>query len=830
MAFDQCMDVVRKAFGDEKIPKNLEDAMALEVERLIKKYNNLNDPDPGAAALRELDAGEDELAIANKIRQRNTALNTRKHIENLDYVRTVWGDRPIDGIRAILRSSPIPRVNAGNSVVRAQAARADFLVVSLYHNLSEKNLFKLWASGEFDADIHRAMWQIDGKKVDTTTPIRPEAIEMAKEIRKSNEYARQQANQHGAAIGTLDGFVTTRATDSLKVRADAEGWLKFTDENLDYNETFADVDIDNRLNKLEQMRSDFISNSHIALDAPATSSALTGFGNVGKSMSHERVLHFKTPEAEAEYAKRFGTGNMSKAVMFNLERMGADTAVMEHLGPNAKQNLDRLFLDLQKDAKRNLDDGLREELDKYKNFVDHDLWPQISGEARGVENHVAARASSVVAGVQQMSSLGSAMLSMFSDLAVTASEIHYQGQSFLGGVAKSTGALLEGTPKGERMAVLQSLGVLADGIKGDVIGRFTSGDMMPGRLASSVQMFFKYTGIQAWPDRVRNGFAQSMSNWLATNTQHTHANLPNEVQRMLRIGGFDENVWNNVLRQSVKDVEGTKFFVPEALDDIPDASFERVLTNTGVTPSKAKVVALRQEIAEKTRTLFQDRIINAVVEGDAQTRAALVGGRGQGSWSRVIRGHLTMFKTFPVSVIEKPVARFVKGMDESGKFTASGFAGLAQMLVAMTALGYVSMAAKDAVKGVSPRDPSDPKTWMAAFTQGGGAGLYGDFLFGEANRFGGGIISSLAGPTAGDISKIHDLYMRVRDGDDAAAQAFKLLVSNTPGNNVFYAKAALDYLIVHGVQESLNPGYLKRLERRLEKDNEQRFFFPPSEQ
>jgi hypothetical protein len=190
---------------------------------------------------------------------------------------------------------------------------------------------------------------------------------------------------------------------------------------------------------------------------------------------------------------------------------------------------------------------------------------------------------------------------------------------------------------------------------------------------------------------------------------------------------------------------------------------------------------------------------------------------------------MTMFKTFPVSVIEKPVARFVKGMDESGRFTASGFVGLAKMLSTMTALGYLSMTAKDLVNNKTPRDPTDPRTWAAAFVQGGGAGLYGDFLFGEANRFGGGIISTAAGPTAGDISRLHDLYNRVKNGDDVAGQAFKLLVSNTPGNNVFYLKGLLDYMIVHQVQESLNPGYLRRMESRLMRENEQHYIFPPSQ-
>jgi hypothetical protein len=829
MAFKECIAQIKDALDDGRTrPESFWVSLEKDVERLYKKHRNLNAPNITEAVLDDINKQAEALVISNKIKRRNTALNTRKKIEQINYVRTVWGDRPVDGLRAILRSSPVPRLGAGDSVIRGQAARADFLLASLYTNMAEKNLFKLFVSGAFDVDIHRATWKLDAGDSDFGN-IRPEAIDMAREIRKINEYARQQANKHGAAIGKLDGFVTTRATDSLKVRQRADAWLQFMEENLDFERTLADVDPDSRVKKLREMRAEFMAGKHVQLDTPQTTSALVGFGNVGKSLSHQRVLHFKTAEAEAKYAVDFGSGNLAKSVMFHLERLGADTAIMAHLGPNAKANFDAIHLELLKDAKKAEDQSLLDELVAYKRFVDRDLWPQISGEYRSIENFMAARVSSIVAGVQQMSSLGQAMLSMFSDLAISASEVNYQGRSFLGGVAEATQSLMKGVPEGERRDILTSLGVLADGIKGSVIGRWTSGDMMPGQFASLVQKFFKYTGIQAWPDRVRYGFAESMSNWLGSNTRHSYVDLPDEVKRLLRIGGFDELTWNTILRQSFREVGGLKFFVPEALVDIEDAAFAAVLKAQRIEPTKGKVAALREELAEKTRALFQDRIINAVVEGDAQTRAALVGGAGQGSWSRVIRGHMTMFKTFPVSVIEKPVARFVKGMDESGRFTASGFVGLAKMLSTMTALGYLSMTAKDLVNNKTPRDPTDPRTWAAAFVQGGGAGLYGDFLFGEANRFGGGIISTAAGPTAGDISRLHDLYNRVKNGDDVAGQAFKLLVSNTPGNNVFYLKGLLDYMIVHQVQESLNPGYLRRMESRLMRENEQHYIFPPSQ-
>ena len=112
--------------------------------------------------------------------------------------------------------------------------------------------------------------------------------------------------------------------------------------------------------------------------------------------------------------------------------------------------------------------------------------------------------------------------------------------------------------------------------------------------------------------------------------------------------------------------------------------------------------------------------------------------------------------------------------------------------------------------------------------QGGGLGLYGDFLFGKYNRMGGTLTGSLAGPVANLADTAADLWTRIRTGDDVAASAFTAALQNTPFANLFYARVALDYLVLYRIQEALNPGFLRRMEKRAERDNGQTFYLPPS--
>jgi hypothetical protein len=142
------------------------------------------------------------------------------------------------------------------------------------------------------------------------------------------------------------------------------------------------------------------------------------------------------------------------------------------------------------------------------------------------------------------------------------------------------------------------------------------------------------------------------------------------------------------------------------------------------------------------------------------------------------------------------------------------------------------MQAKEVMKGREPR-PASAETFVAAALQGGGLGIYGDFLFGQANRFGGGFLGTVAGPGISTIGEAVDLFSRTRDivltGEgDARGDAIRLIKSNMPFANLFYTQQALDYMIWYQLQETINPGYLQRMEQRVKRDNDQEFWVRPS--
>ncbi|MEQ9566458.1 MAG: hypothetical protein RLN85_11720, partial [Pseudomonadales bacterium] len=146
-------------------------------------------------------------------------------------------------------------------------------------------------------------------------------------------------------------------------------------------------------------------------------------------------------------------------------------------------------------------------------------------------------------------------------------------------------------------------------------------------------------------------------------------------------------------------------------------------------------------------------------------------------------------------------------------------AHLGALLAGMTMAGYMSMTMKDIMRGYwPPRDPTDPNTWQAAALQGGAFGIYGDFLFSQTNRFGGGLAETIIGPSIGAFLDLGELALKARDGDASWADALSRGLQNTIFINLFYVRPALDYLFINSIREAASPGYLKRQESRRRKE------------
>lgn len=67
------------------------------------------------------------------------------------------------------------------------------------------------------------------------------------------------------------------------------------------------------------------------------------------------------------------------------------------------------------------------------------------------------------------------------------------------------------------------------------------------------------------------------------------------------------------------------------------------------------------------------------------------------------------------------------------------------------------------------------------------------------------------------------------DGKDVrvGAGAVSLLKGNTPGASLWYLKAALDHWVFQQMQESLSPGYLRKMKMKAEREFGDSYWWEP---
>jgi hypothetical protein len=235
----------------------------------------------------------------------------------------------------------------------------------------------------------------------------------------------------------------------------------------------------------------------------------------------------------------------------------------------------------------------------------------------------------------------------------------------------------------------------------------------------------------------------------------------------------------------------------------------------------------RSQIADRLQQFYADDLDSAVISPDARTLSFIRQGQQAGTPIGEALRLFWQFKSFGIAIMQRAFLREFHGYGP--KLGISQVKGLGLLMLGSLSFGYAAMTLKDLVKGKKPRPINNPKTWTAAMAQGGGMGIYGDFLFGESSRLGGGFLETLGGPTVGKAADAKRLFDSAKYGEDFGAQGLRFLVSNTPGNNLFYTRMAADYLFLYELQEAMNPGYLRRMERRAEQERGQEWWLRPSE-
>jgi len=834
MAKNKCIDVVAQALKRGNVSQEQAEDILNTITKIQKesKIENLDNALKDELAKKVLK----EQQISKKIKERNAIENEIKIRKAVDSVIVNFKGNEEEGLSAILVGSNLEKAGSRASAALSQLSEYRKLSSAFYEKLRQNKLVEFFSEANEDIDrrVSRTIWELgEGKSV---TETRKEIIDLAKIMSDYSESVRLKLNNLGANIGKLPGWIVRQTHDPFQIRNAAKVLKELSgkqaddldgdvDRNLkawkDYimpklkDETFNGFD--NKDEFLNYVYNSLSRNEHIVTDG---SSGSYGSRDITKNMNAKRVLLFKTADDWFDYNKKFGFGNLRESFFFGLQRSANNIGLMNVLGTKPEQNFNTIKGLVAKNLVKQ--GRTTERIAKNDRVFQYQL-DEITGRVNMVSHFSGAKWSAITRSIANMAKLGGAVISSFTDIHNYARELKWQGKTYLSGVQEAMSSLSKIKSSERRIAISEQLGFMNDNMINDLAGRYSTGDPLNKGFTKVQRTFFKLNLLRWWTDSLKEGSILGLGNYVAKQRNIAFANLDDKFKRLITHFGIDEKIWNTIRKMAVETSEdGTEFFSVRNIDNLTNKEILPLMDMKN--PSQRQIDLFKDNLKTKITGIFVDRSSFAVIEPDARVRAFMKQGLLAGTPAGEAIRFMGQFKAFAISFTQKAIGRELAAI-KAGR-TAEGVFGIANLFIGATIAGYISNSVLDILKGKTPKDPTDYKTWLASAARGGGLGIYGDFLFQESKN-NAGVLATLAGPVISEAAKVYKVLDYIKDGniDAAQRQAYKSVIGNVPFLNLFYTKTIFDYAIGYQMMETLSPGYLRRMERQMERDSNQEFLF-----
>lgn len=787
----------------------------------------------------------DRTKIAAAMQRRHAALNAivRDRLDRQVSIMIRGGLKPHQAVRALLEgiNSPAEGTRASTAAM-VQSYQARYTGALMTDMAREKpHLERLLADDKLDADVLVEMWEL--RKGGTPGSSKnADAAWLAKRFAAYGELSRTELNRLGASIGKLDGWAGVQSHDPIKMMgAGEDAWIGRIVGLLDHARTFPEGATSTEAAEiLRGVYTTIITGFPDRMTGPQMGQRVNP-ANLAKSLGASRVLHFQDAKAALSYRDQFGYGNTISGMFSHLEHMAKVAGAMETLGPNPEVMFRSIAETLRAHIRNNPNLVDREKvalinaLDTDAGALRHAIDVTTGLVSRPV-NVTAAKIGNDVRSTEGMAKLGAALPSSFGDTVTAAAAAQFRGSGFFNGMMQQLGGIMQGRPKGEQAQIAYMLGEGFDGLIGHIISQGYATDGPVGAVGKMLPTFFKWNGLTWWTDVNRAVAGRVIASELGMHAGKPMAALPDALQHVMRQAGITPEEWAVMGKANLRADSGKLYLTPDRVRDLADADIAPLaarqiaaINASKATDKPARIAAAmgdaRRRLELKLLSYVADQTSYSIVEADARTRRYTTLGQRPGTLGGEAVRFVMQFKGYPMAFMTRTMGRAIFGQRQDATVAARA-AHIGSLLAGLMVAGYMSMVAKDMLKGYwPPRNPGDPRTILAAWQQGGGLGIYGDFLFSKVNRFGGGLTETLAGPAIGSVADLANIGLDARDaalslGQDkfSASQAFSTITGSVPYANLHLLKPTLDYLILNSIRDALSPGSVQKQLRDRRKE------------
>ena len=556
-----------------------------------------------------------------------------------------------------------------------------------------------------------------------------------------------------------------------------------------------------------------------------------------------RQIKFRSPEAHADYAVRFGEENISELLMRHVESTARHTVLAERLGPTPAANVrfvaqqirssvkpeaGRLARRIETLERQERQAGTKEraaqlreervELERQLAATETGirggrfniggdagrtavhLTESVQGRFASPVNQTAANAAAAGRNLMTTSMLGFvAIAASLSDSLIGLFRARFHTGGFASGVGSDMRALFDVVGDRNARAYLQELGVFDHAIRSSMVDRFSTAfgaiETATGRMGSTsaaerARSFTAKTAIATQRlslshtvDRgLRSAFMLMASRQLMQNLNARNwGDLHPRVRRMYEANAFDESFYRRLQRVALEreGVGGVE------VNNLAPADFERVMS-----------LLHRESDAAVIRPGHFDRLL-------------LAGFARPGTLSGEVSVGATQFLSWPVAMFRNAV------MTEA----RAGGAGQLGFYAALIASGVLTVQAYALLRNEPTYEWDSPTLWTRSIARSGlltpvgeaimqaahpGQTMPGSVLEGPLLSTGSRVLSNMG---AGTMDLIDG------EGERAARRALQTIQA-TAVPNIFWTEwaatsRAMDYAI-----EQLDPQYYRERERR----------------
>lgn len=571
------------------------------------------------------------------------------------------------------------------------------------------------------------------------------AKEVADSILATYERARSLANGYGMDIGKLDDFGVPHTHHADKIQeAGFDAWAREVWERADWHRienhaTGKPFTIKTGVKPFFDDARPFLEDVYNGIVTRGWDDRAPNLGMGARALKNargaHRVLHFKSAEDWIAYNEAFGRENPFEGVIGHLRGMARDIVLMRSFGPNAKAGLEHALQVIERDviAVSGVAGRAAKRVADRKAAKARVMMKLLTGEANQPADTGLATLMAGTRNVLTAAQLGSASLSQVTDVV----SMQMAAQAIGLNPRAPIKNMIEISTKGIDPQMAKDLGIIFDTWfdAGATQARFMGDIWSPELTNRMTNAVLRGNGMAFLTDRARVGVSMAFGSDLADRAGKSFAELEPELRGFMEARGISESDWDALRSAIYTDARGGQHLNPNWF--VEHSTLPR---------------AEAEDIAIRWSGLFAAHVEYAIPSTSLRGRATFLGGTSPGSLPGEVMRSSLMYKSYALSVFFNQVNRV---MEMQGGWNKAIYA--TKWVGFMTLAGALAVQLKEMAKGRDPRPMDDDAFWVAAFMQGGGIGIFGDFFASETSRTGGGLAETIGGSVigvAGDVTRV----------------------------------------------------------------------------